>query len=87
MSLNPNHPYAPHRPLRPWPNCHPFLHHPPNYNAKPYPFTPPLNDGVFHTPLGQRLALYNPSLYIEVRDALIRMDRGRESRYQKLLAG
>jgi hypothetical protein len=36
--------------------------------------------------LGQRLALYNPSLYREVRNALIRLDQKRESRYRELLA-
>lgn len=87
MSLNPNHPYAPHRPLRPWPNTHPFASYPPNYDRLPRVFLPSLYQGQFYTSLGQRLALYNPTLYMEVRKALIEMDRGRESRYQNLLAG
>lgn len=86
MSLNPNHPYAPHRPNRPWPNCHPFTHYPPNYARLPYVFAIPYDVGLFYTPLGQRLALYNPSLYREVRNALIRLDQKRESRYRELLA-
>jgi hypothetical protein len=87
MSLNPNHPYAPHRSLRPWPNEHPFALNPPDYARRPYVFASPYEVGVFYTPLGERLARGNPSLYTEVKEALIRLDRGRESRYRFLIAG
>lgn len=70
---------------KPWPNQHPFTGHTPNYNRHPYPFPPPFNDGVFHTPLGERLATYNPTLYKAVYQALKKFDEKRESRYREVL--